>query len=49
MKIGEILSFPKSRTNVIKTTASMLGWELDRIYKTKINRSASSIEVTRVQ
>ena len=47
MKINERVSFPVSRLTTVRSTASTLGAEMDRVYRTKRNKLNKSIDVIR--
>lgn len=47
MKIGDIVNFPKSRTSVVRSSASSASLELDRKYESRLNRETGMITVTR--
>lgn len=47
MKINERVSFPVSRLTTVRSTASTLGAEMDRVYKTTRNKLNKSIDVIR--
>lgn len=48
LKVGETISFPISRLKSVRTQASELGAIYERQFKTKTDRVAKTIEVTRV-
>ena len=47
MKINDRVSFPVSRLTTVRSTASTLGAEMDRVYKTTRNKLNKSIDVIR--
>lgn len=48
LKVGETISFPISRLKSVRTQVSELGAIYERQFKTKTDRVAKTIEVTRV-
>ncbi len=48
LKVGETISFPISRLKSVRTQASELGAIYERQFKTKTDRVAKTIKVTRV-
>ena len=49
MAVGATATFPISRLKSVRTQASELGIMFNRQYKTKTDRVARTIEVTRIQ
>lgn len=47
MQVNDTLVFPICRLKTIRTQASELGAIYDRVYTTKTDRAAKTIEVTR--
>jgi len=48
LKVGETISFPISRLKSVRTQASELGAIYEGQFRTKTDRVAKTIEVTRV-
>ena len=48
LQVGERAVFPARRMDTVKVIASNLGFKLNRRYKTRSNREARTITVTRV-
>lgn len=48
MDVDDIIHFPVSKLSVIRTTAANLGIETNRKYKTRLNRSTMTVDVTRI-
>ena len=47
MSIDDVIVFPAEKTSVLRATASNLGLELNREYKTRTNRDERVIRVVR--
>lgn len=47
MNVGETISFHISRLSVVRSVASTLSAEMDRVYRTKRNKLNKSIDVIR--
>lgn len=47
MEIGDGIQFPILKMSVVRSTASILGVELDRKYKVVLNREDRVVNVTR--
>lgn len=47
MSVNDIVVFPAEKTSVLRATASNLGLELNREYKTRTNRDERVIRVVR--
>lgn len=48
MEVGDIVHFPTSRVSVIRSMISTLGLELNRKYRSRINRESMTIDVHRM-
>jgi len=48
LQVGETISFPISRLKSVRTQASELGAIYERQFKTKTDRVAKTIEVSRI-
>lgn len=49
MKIGDEVVYPRIQYSSVKSTASMLKKELDRLYKVAFNDSEKNVHVKRVR
>lgn len=49
MSIGDIIHFPVARLSVVRSTASTLSLELERKYKSRLNRLDKTVDVTRIE
>ncbi|MBP5560199.1 MAG: hypothetical protein J6X70_00130 [Muribaculaceae bacterium] len=47
MEVGDLLVFPLTRTNTVRSTVALARTETGRDYRTKINRELNRLEVTR--
>ena len=47
MSIDDVIVFPAEKTSVLRATASNLGLELNREYKTRTNREERVVRVVR--
>lgn len=48
MNIEDIIHFPVSKLSVLRSTVSTLNIELNRKYKTKLNRKTMTVDVKRI-
>lgn len=49
MAVADLVHFPVSKMSVVRSTATTLGCELERTYKTKLNREGRTVDVTRLK
>lgn len=49
MSVGDIIHFPVMRLSVVRSTASTLSLELERKYKSRLNRKDKTVDVTRIE
>lgn len=47
MVVGGVITYPIIKMSVVRSTASILGVELDRYYKVEQNREKKVVNVTR--
>ena len=48
MEVNDIVHFPIERLSVVRSTASTLGLEKNRVYTAKQNRVNKTVDVTRI-
>lgn len=49
MEVNDVVTYPAAKLCSVKTTCSMLGFVLERKYKTRQNREDRTISVTRIK
>jgi len=47
MAVGDVITFPKCRVNVIRSTCATLGMEKDMVFQTRSNKQKGIVIVTR--